>query len=206
MSLLRIRAAEILGALISKACPELDGNICSGPSCASHKQRLPSVAIIPISFKFSPDQESEHKEIGDNRLVINAGRYDALFQIRVGSKNNYKRAELEDTILSLFFMQEGRPGILVASIADCHDAIVSYELDQSVWRDEEGFSDKWFSTITINVVLPVLVERGNVFSMDEIRICSRVGVSAEFSEISTAIQECIAVDEDGSVTMSTPPA
>lgn len=206
MSLLRIKAAEVLGAIIEATVPELSGMVCAGPSEEGHKRRLPSISIIPINFKFSPDQEEEWKELGNNRLILNVGRYDAFFQLQVGAKSTYVRAQLEQAVMNVFFSQEGRSGVLVVDIADCHDAIVGYELDQQSWQDEAGFSDKWFSTINLNVVMPVLIERGNVFTMDEIRICLRADTAAEFSEISTAIQECVAVDENGCVTLSTPPA
>lgn len=206
MSLLRIKAAEVLGAIIEAAVPELAGTVCAGPSEDGHKRRLPSISIIPRSFKFSPDQEEEWKELGNNRLILNVGRYDAFFQLQVGAKSTYLRAQLEQAVMNVFFSQEGRSGVLVVDIADCHDAIVGYELDQQSWQDEAGFSDRWFSTINLNVVMPVLIERGNVFTMNEIRICLRADTAAEFSEISTAIQECVAVDENGCVTLSTPPA
>jgi hypothetical protein len=204
MSLLRIRASEVLAAIIQKACPEIE--VCAGPSEDGHKRKFPSIAIKPIKWDFSPDQEDEWKEIGDNRIILNVGRYDAMYQIQVGAKNPYVRAEIEQFVLDLFFQREGSPGIIVVDIADCHDAIVAYELGSQMWLDEAGFSDKWFSTININVAMPVLVERGNVFTMNEIRICLRADTAAEFSEISTATQECVAVDEDGCVTLSTPPA
>ena len=206
MSLLRIRAAEVLGQLIGSHNPAIADSICGGPAEDGHKRRLPSIAIQPISWKFSPDQEDEWKEIGGNRLVLNVGRYDAFFRVEVGAKSPYVRAKLEQSVLDVFFQREGSPGIAVADIADCHDAIVSYELQSSRWDDEAGFSDKWFSTIDVNVVMPVLVERGSVFTMNEIRICLRADTLASFDDISSATQECVAVDEDGCTTPSTPPA
>jgi len=205
VSLIRIRAAEVLGAIIAGYYPEIADSICGGPAEDGHKRRLPSIAIQPINWKFTPDQESEWKELGLNRVVLNAGRYDAFFRVQVGSKSPYVRAKLEQAVLDTFFQQEGRPGITVVEIADCNDAIVAYELEQSSWQDEAGFSDKWFSTINVNVVMPVLIERGSVFSMDEIRFCLRADTAASFDTISESVLECIAVDENGNVTLSTLP-
>ncbi len=205
MSLLRLRAAEVLGALIEQKCPELIGHVCGGPATSGEIRKLPSVAITPINFKFSPDQEQEWKEIGDNRLILNVGRYDALYQVSVGSKNPHVRAKLEQDITNLLFSQEGRSGVLVVDVADCDDAIVSYELDQSSWRDEAGFGDKWFSIINLNVVLPVLIERGNVFTMEEIRICLQAETAATFEQVSDSVQECVSVDENGDITFVAAP-
>jgi len=205
MSLLRIRAGEVLGAIIRHRLGSEIG-VCGGPAEDGHKRKFPSVAIKPIKWDFYPDQEDEWKEIGNNRLILSVGYYEALFQIQVGSKSVYQRAEIEQAVLDLFFQREGSPGLIVAEIADCHDAIVGYELGSQMWLDEAGFSDKWFSTINLNVSMPVLVERGNVFTMNEIRIGLRASTAALFSEESIATEEYVAVDEDGNITISTPPA
>jgi len=207
MSLLRIRAAEVLGALIAIQCPELEGSICGGPAEDGHKRRLPSIAIQPINWKFSPDQEEEWKNISSTRLILNVGRYDAFFRIEVGAKNPYVRAKLEQACLDVFFQREGSPGLAICDIADCHDAIVAFELEQSSWQDEAGFTDKWFSTLNVNVTMPVLIERRSVFTMDEIRIGLRASHDSTFTSLEhTSSQEYIAVDEDGNVSISTPPA
>ena len=207
MSLLRLRAAEVLGKVIADYCPEIAGSICGGPAEDGHKRRLPSIAIRPISFKFSPDQEEEWKELSSTRLVLNVGRYDAFFLIEVGAKSPYVRAKLEQACLDVFMQREGSPGLIVCDVADCHDAIVSFELESSRWQDEAGFSDKWFSTIDVNVAMPVLVERGSVFTMNEIRIGLQAATAYSFDSIATtAADEYIAVDELGCVTISTPPA
>lgn len=202
MSLIRLKAAEVLGAIFQRHIPDVD--ICGGPAEDGHRRRLPSIAIRPINFKMSSDQETEHKDIG-NRLILNVGRYDAFFRIEVGAKSPYVRAKLEQAIIDIMFSQEERGGTLVVYIAECHDAIVSYELGDSRWQDEAGFSDKWFSELDLNVVMPILVERGTVPIWNEIRLCVRADVAHKFDDISTAIQECIAVDENGTVTITTPP-
>ena len=63
MSLLRIRATEVLAAIIRNVCPDEIG-VCGGPSEDGHRRKFPSIAIKPIKWDFSPDQEDEWKEIG----------------------------------------------------------------------------------------------------------------------------------------------
>lgn len=205
MSLIRIRAAEVFAAILAQHCPGLEGKICAGPADSNHKRRLPSVAIVPISFRFSPDQEEVWHDIGSTMAAINVGRYDALFQLQIGARNPKERAKIEADVMRIFFLREGAPGVLTADIGDCDNAIVSYELDQESWRDEAGFSDKWFSITTMNVVMPVLIQRG-AYTMDEIRVCLRADTVATFSEVDQSAIECVAVDEAGNVTISTPPA
>ncbi len=202
MSFLRLRSAQVFAEIVEQACPELKGNVCAGPATAEHKRKFPSLAIIPINFKISLDQEDEWKDVGDNRVVLFMGRYDALFQLQVGGRSPEERAKVADDITALFFQREGSPGLIMAEVADCHDALVGYELDDESWRDEAGFSDKWFSIQTMNVVTPILIERGAVYTMDEIRICIRADVTASFESLSTLTPECVAVDEDGCVTVS----
>lgn len=200
MSVLRIRSAQVFAEIVSHVCPDIE--VCAGPSTAEHKRKLPSLAIIPVNFKISLDQEDEWEDVGDTGAIIFCGRYDALFQLKVGGRSPDERATIADTITKLFFQREGAPGLIVREIADCHNAIVSYELDGESWRDEAGFSDKWFSIQTINVVTPILVERGAVHTMQEIRMCVRAYVAESFESLETLTQECVAVDEDGNVTIS----
>lgn len=203
MSLLRFRAAEVFGAALAQYQPDLAGHICAGPADSGHVRRLPSVAIIPISFKFSPDQEEIWKEVGDTQAAVCVGRYDALFQLQVGAKNHRTRAKWCSMVESVFFKQEGRPGVLVVDVADCDDAILGFEYDDTSWRDEAGFSDKWFSVTTMNVAMPVLVRRA-VPTMEEIRICLAADTAATFAGIDDNLLECVAVDEAGNVTATTP--
>lgn len=201
---LSLRAAEVLGCLIENACPELVDQVCAGPSDTGHKRTFPYVAIVPINFKFSPDQEDVWAEVGDSRAIIDVGRYDALYQIQVGSKNKTTRARLMDAITALFFQTEARPGVLVVEIVDCHNAVVGYELESHTWENEAGFSDKWVSITTVNVVTPVLIERGSVYTMQEIRMMLAAEQAASIEKVSDDVRETVAVDENGNVTMSVP--
>lgn len=201
MSVLRIRSAQVFAELVSQACPEL-AHICAGPSTAESKRKFPSLAIIPIKHKISLDQEDEWEDVGDTGVVLFCGRYDSLFQLKVGGRSPEERAKIAHDITQLFFQREGSPGLIVRHIADCHQAIVGYELGDESWKDEAGFSDKWFSIQTINVVTPILVERGAVHTMQEIRTCVRAYVAESFESLATLPQECVAVDEDGNVTIS----
>ena len=207
MSVIRVRAAEILGAAIEIAVPDLSGNVCALQDDSGHKRKFPSLAIVSVSHKITPEQSGEvWKSKGQMNAVLNVGRIDALYQLRLGAASEAQRTVLEDQVTALFFSQEGRPGVLVAELADCDDAIVGYELDQSEWRNETAFTDKWFSIITLNTVTPILVERSNIPTWNEIRMCLAAEVSVPFDEIDTSIAECVAIDENGNVTVSALPA
>lgn len=204
MAVIRLRALECLGATIARLCPELNGNICVGQAEHPKKQQLPHLSIIPARWDFFPDQDGDiHAEIGETVAVFNVGQHVATVQLRVGARNSRVRAKLEHGISQIFVMQEHRPGVLLINLADCHDALVAFELDSTEWENDLAFDKEFYSIIVVETHIPALVERGGVYTIDEIRSCLTEDMNA-YAEIPASAIDCVAIDENGNITASTP--
>lgn len=177
MAILKINALQRLRDVIASEIKELKGNICAGPGTQDHKEVFPSLAIVPIRFSFYPDQADEHDYISGANAVeangltyFNVGRWEGTLELRLGEKTPFKRYEFEHRIEQIFlgnvtgtgpdYVDQGRdmrPGILLVDVPECK-ARCAFELEDDAWENEKVFSNKWYSVLRINAVLPALVE------------------------------------------------
>lgn len=206
MAVLRIRTLEVLAATIERLCPDLQGRVCAGP--AEHPKRLgfPSLAIIPAAYSFFPDQDGEVWFCPDagNTAVFKVGRHEATIQLRLGAKTARQRYALEHAVSQIFISQRRRPGVLVVQVPDCWNAVVAYEFDQTEWRNELAFDKQWYSIASVTVQLPALVERGGVYTIEELRSCFTEDLSTPIESVPAAQVECVSIDESGNITVASP--
>lgn len=159
MSVVKLEALNALEAAIVCAVPELKGNICVGQAAPGHKLSFPSMAIIPVRWRYEPNQEQEHVQVNDTTAVVRVGAWRATVQFRLGHKTSIQRAALEDEITSLFLSSEMRPGILLTRVvsAPCLGRFTAaWELDSTEWDDEAAFDQQFYSVMAVDGVLPAL--------------------------------------------------
>jgi len=213
MAVLRYEALRLLAACISDAVPALRGKICAGPAESPKKLTFPSLSLLPVSFKFMPDQAAEPYQLGDpdttvhvdGKVLLNVGRHEGLIQLRLGAQTARLRAELEEQILAVFLGRPGSPGVLVTAVPQCHNATVAWELDTDEWVNERAFDKKWYSLMTITAQLPALVTRGSVYTIEELRITLTDDLSLPIAQVPADQQETIDVAQDGTITPATGP-
>lgn len=197
---IRMRAVEALAATIASLIPELEDQICAGPSGPEHKMAFPHLVILPVRYTFQPNQEEHWQDVGSEGAVFRIGAYEGLYQLRLGAKTSRQRAELEEKLSQVFYRTEGHPGVLLIQVADYWGAQVAYEINESEWENELAFDREWYSIITVDVTAPVLVERGGVYTIEEIRLSLAEDMETSFDALPAGAVESVSIDENGTIT------
>ncbi len=199
MAVIRTHTMSALISVIEAAVPALRGKICKMGE-PNQPREWPTLQILPIRFKYYPMQSHEHKELGAHRLVEDVGRHEGTIQLRLGATNPQARWDLEDEILDIFTSQEGRPGVLLTTIEEVHDAVVAWELDTDEWENEMVFTKKFFSIMTVTVQIPALVVRGSVYTIEHLRFALTEDLETEYTDLPAGSIETVTIDEDGGLT------
>ncbi len=205
MAVLRIEVLKILAECIANKVPALRNRICAGPAESPKKLGFPSLAIIPVRFRYFPDQASEYRDPGPGRACMNVGRHEGTVQLRLGAQTHIRRSALEDAILDVFLEREGAPGVLVTAIPNVLDATVAWELDTDEWENERAFDKKWYSILTVMAQLPALVTRGSAHTMEEIRLTLTEDLTTPIEQLPAGDQETVLIGADGSITPAAGP-
>ena len=206
MSLIRIRALQKLADQIALCVPALKGKICGGAAEAPKRLGFPSLGIYAVRFRYFPDQALLFKETGLSTAVFNVGRVEATVQLRLGAQTAQRRYELEQQIMeNVFWADLSRPGVVLFSVEDCHDAVVAFEADAEEWDDERAFDKKWYSTMTVMAQLPALVRKGGIPTMEEIRLTLTEDLSTPIESIPAGEQETVSIATDGTITPAAGP-
>jgi hypothetical protein len=204
---------KILAECIEDRVPALRNKICKGPAESPKKLGFPSLAIIPVKFRFFPDQAAEIYQLTGRSVeghppgtvLLNVGRHEGTIQLRLGATTARQRAELEEAVLQVFLERPGSPGVLVTPIPQCHNAIVAWELDTDEWENERAFDKKWYSIMTVAAQLPAFVTRGSVHTIEELRLTLTDDLSSDITSVPADQQETVAIAEDGTLTEATGP-
>lgn len=202
MSVLRIRALEVLAECIAEEVPELAGHICAGPAEPNHKLEFPSLAIIPVRYFYQPEQAKEWRCPTHSDLVIEVGKHEARVVLRLGAATHRERVIIEQKVLDVFLSQPLRPGVIVNQVADCFDAVVAWELEDEEWEDERAFDQKWYSDINVLGQIPALVCRPGSYTIEQLQL----GVTDDFGTVfnqntfnTSADVEVVEINQDGSI-------
>lgn len=213
MAVLRLQALDALAACIGDFAPSLRGKIQPGPAESGKRLCFPNLAIIPVRFRFFPDQEAEVGELTGvppqglppNTALLNVGRHEGTIQLRLGAMTHRQRAQLEEEILAAFLSREGSPGVLVTVVPTCHNATVAWELDTDEWENERAFDKKWYSVLTVAAQLPALVTRGSVYTIEELRLALTEDLSTPISDLPATAIETVDIAEDGTISVAAGP-
>jgi len=171
---MRIEALRVLAQTIGGRIPELADSICPWPTPPNHKLKFPSLAIIPVSWTYYPDQAEEVAFDPDpDTALMNVGRHEAIIQLRLAHASPVPRAVLEEKILDIFLSTPFHPGVLLTPV----DAVprrgewnAAWELDDTEWHDENAFDQEFWSFIAITGIIPALVERAPAPRITDLRL------------------------------------
>lgn len=203
MAVLRIAAFEKLAACIRAYIPELSTAVCPGPAAPSHRLHFPSLAISPLRFRYQPEQAKEWKHLNFATTVFEVGKHEAQIELRLGAKNHYQRAAIEEKLIHFFLRTPGSPGVVVHRIHDCFDALVAWELEDEEWEPEKIFDEKWYSILTITGQIPALVCRDDAYTINELQLGLTQDLSTAFTNLTISTSssvELVEIGEDGTVT------
>lgn len=192
MTILRQDALDLLAADIQANIPELDGRVCAGPATPNHQQNYPSLVIDPIRWTFVPDQQEVFLDVNPNDAVLKMGRFDSAVRLTLSHSNPFKRAELEQKLVDMFLGSEYGPGTLKYESSECYDASVVYTLGDTEWDNEKGWDKKWASVSMVDLTIPALVYKTQIYTINAICV--------QYTEIDgTEIETQLVADPVGEV-------
>ena len=205
MAVLKIEGLRALEALIVCEVPELEGQTCVDQAGAGHDLGFPSLSLTIERSRYLPDQEDEHYEPSPNTLVLNVGRHVQDIKLRLGARTTFKRAELEQKIMDLFLETEGHPGVLFTQLTACEELgpfVGAWELEEEDWQSEKAFDRQLYSELKVTGILPALVTRREVYTIEHLRLGMEVGPTVDLTDpapdfLATAVVE---INEDGTFT------
>lgn len=204
-SVIKLEALRGLESAIVAGIPALAGNTTIVQEPPDQKVRFPSLAIIPAGsprFRFCYDQV--HSRPTSSSIVAQVGTWEGSLQIRLAHANMHKRYEIQQEIENLFLQREGAPGVLLTTITtvdNIADFLVSWDMDDGGWEEEFAFSSQEWAVTTLDYVIPALVRREGVFSIEDLRL----GVTTDFNVPATSVAfdglaHKYRINDDGTVT------
>lgn len=207
MPVLKLEALRALQASILAAVPDLAGHIYVGQVPPNVKLCDPTLVVHAVRWRYQPQQEVEHlASEASTTVVFNVGRHIATVQLRLYTSTPAKRYEYQELISNVFLGTEGHPGVLLTTVT-AYPALGNYlaawELQEEEWEDEKVFDSQYWGITVLNGIIPALVTRANVYTIDELRL----GLTADFEtvftgstfESSTSV-EVVKINEDGTLT------
>ena len=203
--MIRIKALEQLASLIECQVQKLKGSVCAGAGSRDHKLHFPSLAITGRRFTYYPNQADCYDYVRDQEIdggatreVYQVGRWEGTIELRLASKTSSQRYALECEIEQLFLkgtthldrlypMQFAddclRPGIILVDVLECYGARVAFELLEGSWEDEFVFTNEWYSTLRINVVIPALITKEKSNRIEDLKLVLTESSSDEITII-----------------------
>jgi hypothetical protein len=199
----RIEALRSLADAISGVTPGLSP--CVGQVPPGKMQAFPTVAIVPSTWKYMPEQAEERYDPAPDRVVMNVGKHEAIVQIRIGSTSPGARYDLEQKILDVFLSGELHPGVLMTTITNCEELgpfQASWELEDDHWQDEHAFDGQFWTLIQITGSLPALVTRTGAHTIEQLQLgLAQSDVAVNASNFNSEPDVTVGqVNEDGSFT------
>lgn len=169
-----------------------------------------SIRVLPGKFRFDPYNQADVDDTDSTILVAEVGWWEGTTEIRCVAPTAAEREVLEDYVLNVLLGNDPlSPGVLnirslpvsIAGTQTSYRATVSFALDESEWREELAFSDKRYSFITLDTVLPALVVRGGTYTITSLEVDFDVGTSVNPDDLAAPTgTENLIVQDDGTVT------
>lgn len=168
------------------------------------KLTFPTLAIVASRFRFEARQEGVAARLDNSTVLVNVGSWSSTVQIRLACATPSDRFGIQEEIEQLFFQREDAPGVLLTApvSGDLPDDVVfSWDIGDADWLEEYAFSAQEWSVLEVDAVIPALVTRSGVYSMNDLRlgITSDLGL-AETSAAFDSLTNKVRVNEDGTVT------
>jgi len=200
---IRMRALEALAEVFARLVPEL-AHVQAGQADAPQRSPWPNLSVTGSRWRYEPTQDGTiHALLPPTRAVFEVGRLSTTLQLHLGTKNTRERARMEHAINQLFLSQRGHPGILTLKLNDCWGALVSYELDDTGWDDDEALSKEFWATIALGCTAPALVERGGLYDIDQLHLGITPDLTTEFTlaTFDRPLVEVVSIAEDGTTAV-----
>lgn len=205
MAVIKLEALNKLKEAIEVGVPELCGRIHAGVSPPNHQEEFPCLTInVAGPWRYEPEQEQEYNEpaVLANALVVCVGEWQATVQLALQTATLDERYQLEQKLTDLFLSTEGHAGVLLTVVTNCPelgDFLASWEFDDVEWEDEMVFSARTGATIVCTALVPALITRGGVYTIEDLRLgIGDLGSDADADTfVSTETVEVVSVDENG---------
>ena len=210
-AVVRLEALKSLGAAIELGISELRGHVEIVQVPPEQKLTFPSLALVGSKYRYTPFQEAEATddagdtvEPDEQSLVVSLGCWETTVQMRLACATLADRYALEESLTELWMQREGAPGVLCTTVTACPllgNILASWTLDDSDWADDMAFSSQHWAVAEVSGVIPVLVTRRGVYSLDE----RRLGLTNDFTIPETSagfdtVVPVVKINENGTVT------
>jgi len=205
MAVIKIEGLRAFEALIACEIPELKDQTCIDAAGPGHDLGFPSLSIEVTRSRYMPDQEDDVFSPSANAVVLNVGRHLQDIVLRLGAATTFQRGELEQKIMDLFLETDGHPGILFTQLTACEDLgpfVASWELEEEDWQNEKVFDRQAYSVIKVVGILPALVTRRGVYTMEQLQLGLEFGPQLDLSSTPPdfATTDVVTINEDGTFT------
>ena len=210
-AVVRLEALKSLGAAIELGISELRDHVEIVQVPPEQKLTFPSLALVGSKYRYTPFQEAEATddtgdtiEPDESSLVVSLGCWETTVQMRLACATLADRYALEESLTELWMQREGAPGVLCTTVTACPllgNVLASWTLNDSDWTDDMAFSSQHWAVAEIEGVIPVLVTRRGVYSLDELRL----GLTNDFTIPATSagfdtVVPVVKINENGTVT------
>ena len=213
-AVVRLEALKTLGAIIEAAIPELRDHVEIVQVPPEQKLTFPSLAIVGTKFRYVPFQEDVAVDADgaavkpdESTLVVSLGCWETTVQLRLACATLADRYALQESLFELWMQREGAPGVLCTTVTACPalgSILAAWTLDDSDWTDDMAFSSQHWAVLEVSGVIPVLVTRRGVYTVDELLL----GLTRDFSIPVTAAgfktMPVVEINADGTVTPVAP--
>jgi hypothetical protein len=200
--------ADYIGANVA-GLSGLTSAVIAGPEVV-----LPCLAVrvIPQGLKFEPAQEDEvyETDVDDGNVITDVGSWTGQFNLELYTTSPAEREVYEQAITDLFMQETWAPGTLfldtpaltVNGYISLYSAEAKLRLTDEDWNDEMAFEAKRYCYLTVDVDLPVLVNR-LAHNLDIQLVFSNDfdAVITDRSQVDPTDQ--VDVNDDGTVTRAT---
>jgi len=231
MSVVKLRALELLGDLISNEITSLGGKVCAGAEPRGTKLKFPSVALISKGFTFHPFEADSidnvrniERTFGPRTAVFEVGTWVGRVMISVGSKSALIRYQLEHEIEQIFLGNADltaadaqdiagkgylRPGITLIDVPDCDNARCAFEMENGSWFNEKVFANEWYSHMFLTAHIPAMVRATNIPDLSTLELSLTEDLDTVVTSVAEAdalpdIQTITILDAGGNSTVVTP--
>lgn len=205
MAIVKTQSLAAFAAAIATAVPALAGKITIQQAVSAVLETYPNLAIIlPGKMAFDPAQQLEHAQLDATTVVYNVGCFEGPLQLRLTTTSTLERETLENAIENFMLSREGSPGIQVVKVVDSAQLswVAAFEMDDEMWDDSGAMTRQYESIATLNCVLPALVTRSPVYTIERLVL----GITHDFATTFTPDTfappdvELVSINQDGTIT------
>lgn len=167
---------------------------------------FPSLRVMIDDLRFTPasvDQELDDATAGE--LVVAVGDLHGSAEVRLGYASRAQRDQLEAQVLDAFLQDEDARAQVTVQLSSVvlpggpttFEPAVTFQLTEDGWVEEKVFDKRRYSSLYLEVVLPVLVRRSVVGEMDTLILAFTQDLDTDAADVATTK---VSVADDGTLT------